>query len=68
FEIFQKLHTSNYSLLAIILHNIARTFEDLHQYKEAVDRSRRAFGCDHAEVKVNQGDLDLLNWINVKSV
>ncbi|CAF4995380.1 unnamed protein product, partial [Rotaria sp. Silwood1] len=40
------------------------TFEDLHQYKEAVDRSRRAFGCDHAEVKVNQGDLDLLNWIN----
>ncbi|CAF5127211.1 unnamed protein product, partial [Rotaria sp. Silwood1] len=57
-----------YSSIEIVHKQQTRTFEDLHQYKEAVDRSRRAFGCDHAEVKVNQGDLDLLNWINVKSV
>jgi tetratricopeptide (TPR) repeat protein len=66
-DIFQKSLTSNHPSLAIIHRNIARALEDLHRYKEAVEHaaralhiSRHAFGPDHAEVKMNQDDLDRL--------
>jgi tetratricopeptide (TPR) repeat protein len=66
-QIQEKLPTPNYQLLAVAYYNMARAYEELQDYQQAVkyaecsvQMARQAFGSDHSEVTENQAYVDQL--------